>query len=67
MVSPYLLGAVQGLEQAMAKRELQRKADIKEQRDTELFDMKKEKFQMEKNRLEQKAWTLLEVIYLLIV
>ena len=55
MVSPYLLGAVQGLEQAMAKRELQRKADIKEQRDTEIFDMKKEKFQMEKNRLEQKA------------
>jgi hypothetical protein len=55
MVSPYLLGAVQGLEQAMAKRELQRKADIKEQRDAELFDMKKEKFQMEKDRLEQKA------------
>ena len=60
MVSPYLLGAVKGLEQAFAQRELKRKSDLKEQRDKEIFDMKKREFDLKEKKLLDERNRMIE-------
>ena len=60
MVSPYLLGAVKGLEQAIAQRELKRKSDLKEQRDKEIFDMKKREFDLKEKKLLDERNRMIE-------
>ena len=60
MVSPYLLGAVKGLEQAFAQRELKRKSDLKEQRDKEIFDMKKREFDLKEKKLVDERNRMIE-------
>ena len=52
MVSPYLVGALQGLEKAMAQRELKSRQDKEQKRKNELLQLQKETLALSKRKVD---------------